>query len=218
MSQPVRMVSSMSLSNFAVVDVETSGLNTRRHRVLQLAVVTVDAAGNVLDDWTSFVALRWRLGRVGPTHVHGITRATLRDAPHVDAVLDEFFDRLGDSVFVAHNARFDGEFLLRTARQRNRSSLEIASLEHRLCTLRMSRRLDPERDRSHRLGDVCERYGVPLVDAHDASADARATASVLPHLLQAHRVVDDSDLEPFLDRVDHDDTRKRVLGVPVGRR
>ena len=32
----------------------------------------------------------------------------------------------------------------------------------RLCTLRLSRSLDPERERSHRLGDLCLRYGIPL--------------------------------------------------------
>jgi len=190
----------MALPDFAVVDVETSGLNVRRHRLLQLAVVTVDAEGTVIDEWETFVKLRWPLSRVGPTHVHGITRPMLKDAPKVDAVLGEFAERVGDSLFVAHNARFDGEFLLRAARRSHRPPSELAQLERRLCTLRMSRRLDPDRVESHRLGDVCERYGVPLLRPHEARADARATAAVLPHLLRAHGVTDVADLEPFLDR------------------
>ncbi len=190
----------MALPNFAVVDVETSGLNTRRHRVLQLAVVTVDADGSVLDEWDSFVRLRWPLGRVGPTHIHGITRPMLKHAPKLDAVLDELGTRIGDSIFVAHNARFDGEFLLNAA-QRSRSDMPLtASLERRLCTLRMSRRLDPERSRSHRLVDLCDRYGVSLDRPHEARADALATAAVLPHLLRAHDIDDIDDLEPFFDR------------------
>jgi DNA polymerase-3 subunit epsilon len=194
------MVVRMALPNFAVVDVETSGLNTRRHRVLQLAVVTVDADGTVLDEWDSFVRLRWPLGRVGPTHIHGITRPMLKDAPKLDAVLDELATRIGDSIFVAHNARFDGEFLLNAA-QRSRSSTTLTeSLERRLCTLRMSRRLDPERLQSHRLVDLCDRYGISLDRPHEARSDAMATAAVLPHLLQAHDVNDLDDLEPFFDR------------------
>ncbi|WP_148288642.1 3'-5' exonuclease, partial [Ilumatobacter nonamiensis] len=133
----------MALPHFAVVDVETSGLNVRRHRLLQLAVVTVDADGSVVDEWDTFVKLRWPLSRVGPTHVHGITRPMLKDAPKVDAVLAEFSERVGDSLFVAHNAEFDGEFLLRAARRSHRPAPEVARLERRLCTLRMSRRLDP---------------------------------------------------------------------------
>ena len=64
----------------------------------------------------------------------------------------------------------------------------------------MSRRLDPDRALSHRLTDVAERYGVELLNAHDAAADAAATADVLPHLLAAHGVTETADLAPYLDR------------------
>jgi len=194
------MVGTMSLPRFAVVDLETSGLDTRRHRILQLGMVTVDASGAVHDEWETFVRLKWPLGSVGPTHVHGITRSMLRGSPRLHDVLDEFEERLGDSLFVAHNSRFDGEFLARAASHRRSRPALSTSLEHRLCTLRMSRRLDPHRELSHRLGDVCERYAVTLDRPHEALSDARATASILPHLLHAHSVSDSSGLAPFLDR------------------
>ncbi len=190
----------MALPRFAVVDLETSGLDTRRDRMLQVAMVTIDASGEVHDQWETFVKLRWPLGRVGPTHVHGITRSALRGAPRLDDVLHEFARRLGDSLFVAHNAAFDGEFLVRAATHRRAPTDLANSLERRLCTLRMSRRLDPERQLSHRLGDVCERYDVTLDRPHEALADAHATAAVLPHLLRAHHVESCADLAPFLDR------------------
>ena len=194
------MVGTMSLPRFAVVDLETSGLDARRHRMLQLALVTVDESGAVHDEWETFVKLRWPLGRVGPTNVHGITRSMLRQAPKLNHALGEFTERLGDSLFVAHNARFDGEFLARASRHRHAPSELGAAVERRLCTLRMSRRLDPDRILSHRLSDVCERYDVSLDRPHEALADARATASILPHLLRAHDVRTVDDLDPFLDR------------------
>ena len=52
----------------------------------------------------------------------------------------------------------------------------------------LSRRLDPDRQLSHRLADLCARYDVALDRPHDALADAAATAAVLPHLLAAHGV------------------------------
>jgi DNA polymerase-3 subunit epsilon len=64
----------------------------------------------------------------------------------------------------------------------------------------MSRRLDPDRELSHRLGDVCERFGVALERPHDALGDAAATAAVLPHLLAAHGITDVEQLEPFYVR------------------
>jgi DNA polymerase III subunit epsilon len=194
------MLESMGLPNFAVVDVETSGLDVRRHRILQLAVVTVDPDGTLIDEWDTFVKLRWPLGRVGPTHIHGISRPMLKHVPKIDAVLEELDRRIGDSMFVAHNARFDGEFLLNAA-QRSRSSTSLPiTLQRRLCTLRMSRRLDPERAHSHRLTDLCDHYDITLDRPHEALSDALATAALLPHLLRAHDVSDVDDLEPFLDR------------------
>jgi DNA polymerase-3 subunit epsilon len=197
---PLNRVTNMSLPRFAVVDLETSGLNTTRHRVLQVGVVTVDSAGVVLDEWETFVRLKWPLSRVGPTHIHGITRSMLRGAPTVAAMLETLHSKLEGSLFVAHNARFDGEFLIQAAQRAGQSSAQMAVLERRLCTLRMSRRLDPGREFSHRLGDLCERYDVALDRPHNALADAHSTAAMLPHLLIAHDVQSESDLTPFLDR------------------
>ena len=190
----------MALPRFAVVDLETSGLHTKRHRILQLGMVVVDADGSVVDQWSSLVKLRWPLQRVGPTSIHGITRATLRGAPTLDDALDELGERMNGAVFTAHNAAFDSEFIARAIRRRPSDDPVRLGLEPRLCTLRMSRRLDPDRELSHRLGDVCERFGVALERPHDALGDATATAAVLPHLLAAHGITEAEQLEPFYVR------------------
>ncbi len=51
---------------YAVVDVETSGLRPGRDHVLQIAVVTVDATGAVVDRWSTLVRPRRWWHRVGP--------------------------------------------------------------------------------------------------------------------------------------------------------
>ena len=187
----------MPLPTFAVIDLETSGLSTRRHRVLQVGLVTVTADGTIVDRWSSFVKLRWPLQRVGPTDIHGITRRHLKDAPLLGDTLDELGKRLEGSIFTAHNAAFDAAFLARAARRRPADDRLRCGLSPLLCTLRMSRRLDPEREQSHRLADVCARYDVALDRPHDALGDATATAEVLPHLLAAHGITDVSQLAPF---------------------
>jgi DNA polymerase-3 subunit epsilon len=170
-------------ARFAVVDVETSGLSLRRGNVLQVGVVLLDEQFAVVQRWTSLVAPRRRWWfRVGPTHVHGIRRRDLRGAPAGADVLRRLDSLLSGTTVVAHNAAFDTAFLHKAAR-RHRVPLHLGTP---LCTLQLSRRLDPDRQASHRLADVCQRYGVPLVRAHDALSDAEATAGVLPHLLHAH--------------------------------
>jgi DNA polymerase-3 subunit epsilon len=178
---------------FAVVDVETSGLSVRRHHLLQVGVVVVDGEGTVHDRWSSLVApRRWPFFRVGPTRLHGIRRRDLRHAPAGTDVLDELARRIGDARFVAHNAPFDVAFL----RKAGRIHGVDVPVHEPLCTLRLSRSLDPERTLSHRLADLCARYQVELVKPHDALADADATAAVLPHLLRAAGITDASQLPP----------------------
>ena len=171
---------------FAVVDVETSGLSTRRHHVLQIGLVTVEADGDVVDEWATLVHLDRPWHRVGSARVHGIRRRDVRRAPRAAEALAELARRIDGAVFTAHNAGFDAAFLERAA-QRHRVELR---LRPRLCTLGLSRTLDPDRQLTHGLLAVCDRYGIALDHHHDALADARATAAVLPHLLAAHGVLD----------------------------
>jgi len=170
---------------FAVVDVETSGLSVRRHRVLQVGVVVIDGTGSVVDRWASLVRPRRRwFHRVGPTRVHGIHRRDVRNAPPLALVMGRLGESLHGSVFVAHNVSFDLAFLRKAADE----AAVALPIDASLCTLWLSRQLDPDRSLSHRLGALCERYEVALVRPHDALADADATAAVLTHLLAAHGI------------------------------
>jgi len=170
---------------FAVVDVETSGLSLRRHRLLQVGVVVVDRHGAVIDRWASLIRPPRRVFyRVGPTRLHGIRRRAMRHAPELAAVIGQLSSLLDGAVFVAHNATFDLGFLHKAAAQAG-MPLSIGAT---LCTLQLSRQLDPHRELSHRLSALCDRYDVILVRPHDALADADATAAVLPHLLSAHGI------------------------------
>lgn len=186
------LVGDLATARFAVVDVETNGLRSRRHRVIQVAVVTVQGDGTVLDRWVTDV--RPRGSRVGPHEVHGITRARLRAAPGFGEVAAELVRRLDGAVLVAHNAGFDWAFL---RNEFSRAGYRAPS-PRRLDTLRLSRGLDPERLLGHSLADVTERYGVINGRAHDALADADATAAVLPLLLAAAGITTLESLEVHL--------------------
>jgi DNA polymerase III subunit epsilon len=182
-----------ALDRFAVVDVETSGLSAKRHRILQIAVVTVDGRGVVTDRWDTLV--RPRLGRVGPTHIHGLTARELRRAPTFADVAPELVVRLDGAVFTAHNAEFDWGFVSAALRRSGYAAPDVA----RLCTMRLSRAVTEAPDvTSHRLVDVCARHGIAITRAHDARADAEATATVLPLLLADGGLTSSSDLAPHL--------------------
>ena len=170
---------------FAVVDTETTGLSTDDDRVLQVGVVVVRGNGAVEREFVTYVRrLTWGFGHVGAFHIHGITRRQLRGGIKPREALEKLNALISDCVFTAHNAKFDIGFL-----QSDSTRLQIPlKLTGPLCTLTLSRKLDPQRAMSHKLKDVAARFGKSTQRPHDALADAQLTAAVLPELLSAHRI------------------------------
>ena len=170
---------------FAVVDTETTGLSTDNDRVLQIGVVVVRGNGAVEKEFVTYVRrLTWGFGHVGAFHIHGITRRQLRGGIKPREAIEKLNALISDCVFTAHNAKFDIGFL-----QSDSTRLQIPlKLTGPLCTLNLSRKLDPQRTMSHKLKDVAARFGKSTERPHDALADAQLTAAVLPELLSAHRI------------------------------
>ena len=113
--------------------------------------------------------------------------------PHIARALGKL--RLPEIVLDGEVVALDDQgaprFQLRKA---SRTHGVVVPIDNPLCTLTLSRRLDPDRQLSHRLGDLCARYGIDLVRPHHALADADATAAVLPHLLRAHGITSAAQL------------------------
>ncbi|MFB6894440.1 exonuclease domain-containing protein, partial [Kitasatospora sp. NPDC056327] len=156
---------------WALVDVETSGLRPGRHRVLSVAVITVDAAGRRTGEFSTLLDPGVD---PGPVHVHGLTAERLRGAPSFEQVADRIGGLLDGRVMVAHNAQFDYDFLSHEF-ARARTWLPVS---RRLCTLALNRRIEtPTADLG--LGTLAAHYGVVQRQAHDALDDTRVLAGVL---------------------------------------
>jgi len=184
-------MTALSDTRFAVVDTETTGLSTDDDVVLQLGVVVVRHDGKVEHEFVTYLRRRtWGFGHVGAFHVHGITRRQLRRGMKPTEALEMLNVMIGDCIFVAHNAKFDLGFL-RADSARLGVPLKVNGP---LCTLLLSRKLDPQRTMSHKLRDVAARYGKSTDRPHDALADAQLTAAVLPNLLAAHKITTREDL------------------------
>jgi DNA polymerase-3 subunit epsilon len=164
---------------FVVFDTETTGLEPGR--LLQLAFVVVRGNGEVVEHHRNYIKRHfWRPGRLGAHHVHGITRRHLRSGVPVADAISALERACAGAVPVAHNASFDLTFLKAECARLGRS----LQLEPTLCTLRLSRSLDPGRTRRHKLANLVEHYGLDAIPNHDALADAQATAAILPYLLR----------------------------------
>lgn len=155
---------------FAVVDVETTGFSPRLHdRVVEIAVVRL-ANGRPVEEYTTLV----NPGRdVGPTHVHGIAGLDVESAPVFEAIAGDVARLIDGAVIVAHNLRFDRQFL----------DAEFERVTTRwpvhpgVCTLGLAYAFDTGQT-SRKLEDCCDRHGIQLASAHSALEDARATAAL----------------------------------------
>ena len=159
---------------FAVVDLETTGFSPDQERIVELAVVVLDAGGREQDTYCTLVDP----GRdPGPTHVHGITSAMLDGAPTFAGVHPYVADLLSGRVVVGHNVdRFDLAFLLAECRRLGDgvAPQEVTTLD----TLRMAQR-HLDLPGKARLVDCCDHYRLTWEDHHSALGDARVTAALL---------------------------------------
>jgi len=180
---------------FSVVDLETSGLEADTHAILQAAVVGLDRRFRTVGEWSAYVRPPHVLSAdLGPVEIHGIQRRDVVFARGIGANLRRIADLTAGTVVVAHNAAFDVSFLRAAAR---REGVEFA-WKGTLCTLDLARRLGDRSLPNHRLATLSERFGVRLDNAHEALADARAAAGILPHLLSALGVGGDDPIDRYL--------------------
>jgi DNA polymerase-3 subunit epsilon len=164
-----------SRRGYAVIDFETTGLFPKTNdRVIEVAVVHVDASGRITGRWDTLINPGRDLGR---QDIHRIRAADVMQAPNFAQVAPKLIELISGRVIVAHNARFDVGFLVaELGRIAYEPDLELSGI----CTMQLAREYLPGSGR--KLSDCCAAYDIPLVDAHRALADAVATA----HLLGAY--------------------------------
>ncbi|MBE9925631.1 DNA polymerase III subunit epsilon [Cellulosimicrobium cellulans] len=164
------------MPGFAVVDLETTGFSPRLgDRVAEVAVVLVDDAGRVEDEWSTLVNPERDLG---PQHVHGIAAADVALAPTFDRVAPALLRLLAGRVLVAHNAAFDTRFLrAEIGRAGIAAAIDPVAC---LCTQQLASRYLTG---SRALAACCAAVGVVHDGVHSALGDARATAGLLGYYL-----------------------------------
>lgn len=162
------------LSNqIAFVDVETTGLDARVHRVIEIGIVITDAQGTTIDEWCSLVRPDGADLGAGPSRIHLIESDWLRAAPTFAELLPQIVHRLHGRVIAAHNAQFDLEFLQEEFKRSGYTDQHQGTWVS-LCTLDLARAVDVPR----RLDQACFSLGIRY-EKHSALGDARASGQLL---------------------------------------
>ncbi len=161
--------------SFVSVDVETTGLDPAAARVTEIGIVRFER-GQIAERWGSLI----NPGVPIPAEVVAITKITdemVRDKPTFRDLKWEIYGRLRDRLFVAWNADFDWAFL---GAEMGRCGMTLPNVPV-LDPLVWARKMMPSDNRKS-LGAVCERFGIPLENAHRAEDDAEACGRVVLRL------------------------------------
>lgn len=166
MGQHDWVVGALADRAFTVFDTETTGLDPRSCRLVEIGGIRFDGRGvisrfNVLID--PGVSMPPEV-----TKINGITDAMLKGKPAAAAVLPDFLRFVGDSVLVAHNAPFDLSFV-------NEELARVGGkpLANRVVDTRtLAREVFPGLPK-YALQDLALRLGIEALEAHRAEDDAR---------------------------------------------
>lgn len=151
-------------TRFTFIDVETTGMNPSKDRIIEIGIIRVEN-NKIVKTFNSLINPEVHI----PPEIERITGISSKDvmhAPLFNSVKNEVRDLLNDSYFVAHNARFDYGFI---KYEFKRSEISFSS-KH-LCTVKLSRNLFPEH-RRHDLTSIIERFNIPCKNRHRAYDDA----------------------------------------------
>ncbi len=148
---------------FVVVDIETNGSKAASSQVIEIGAIKF-RGGSIIDRFESFI-----YAQEVPEYISkltGISLEDLQDAPSQKEVLLSFKKFLGDSVFVAHNVRFDYNFISEKLEQ-----LGFGKLANRkLCSIDLARKtIQSER---YGLEFLNQTLGINTAVSHRAYADA----------------------------------------------
>jgi len=172
----------LAAADFAVVDLETTGVSSERDAIIEIGAVRVSGLKKV-DEFETLV----RPPGSGPLSdkivaLTGIDDALLESAPPARRALESFLRWLAATPrapFVAHNASFDAGFTRRALDAHALPALGVPVL----CTCKLARRLLPDLVR-YNLDHVCAHFGIANRARHRALGDAEATARALVELLR----------------------------------
>lgn len=163
-------------TEYAVVDIETTGGNAGTSRITEIAVI-IHNGKDVIDRWETLVNPQQHIP-LYITALTGISNEMISDAPLFEEIAEQLFNMLSNRIFVAHNVNFDYSFV--------RHQLEETGFKWtaaKLCTVRAARKIKPGFP-SYSLGNLCRSLDISLENRHRAGGDADATAVLLSMLIK----------------------------------
>lgn len=161
---------------FCIVDIETNGGTPKKgYQIIELGAVKYKN-GEVIGKFESLV-----YAKEIPPYIQEVTKITpsmLEHAPRVEKVLQDFKEFLSDSVFVAHDIKFDYTFISDSLEKYSLGKL----LNRKICTIDLAKRtIESEK---YGLSSLKEILNINVENHHRAYYDALTTEIIFEKCLE----------------------------------
>ena len=215
-----QLLQHLGLSEFVVVDLETTGLDPQNDTIIEIGAILY-RDGEEAETFESLI----NPGRPIPefiTRLTGISDEDVRDKPTIEEVFSDLENFLANKTFVGHQVNFDASFIEYQFRKRHddfdRWENPAQRFKYfgrvRLDTLFLSRILLPFLPRM-KLGVVAAYFGIDLENAHRAIDDARATGQIFLELLDRALALDNAIISEIIQLLFANSARAKSFFVPL---
>lgn len=187
---------------FAIVDIESSGGNFQKDRIIEIAIIIFDGS-KIINQYTTLIN---PLTTISPFVVGltGITDKMVENAPTFEEVSSKIIELTEGNIFVAHNAKFDYGFIKSEFKRINQ-----VFNRKQICTVSLSKKILPHH-KSYSLGNICNDLGIEIKNRHRALGDTMATVSLLKQLIS-------NDKEHIIQKIVSDELFLSVLPINLSR-
>ena len=157
------------LQDYVCLDLETTGLNPKKDRIIEVGLVKV-RGGKIVDTFSTLLDPRQSLEKK-VEEITGIKEEELQGKPLLKEVLPIILEFMGEDVLLGHSILFDYSFLKRAC-----TNEKIPFERKAIDTLKIARKVVTECE-SKSLENLCKYYKIEY-KAHRALSDACATVNL----------------------------------------
>lgn len=173
---------------FVAIDLETTGLDPKNDRIIEVAALRINEHGEILEEFHSLLQPGVALPQL-ITHLTGITDEDLKEAPSWESIQKQVTAFIGEAPILGHSVQFDIDFLTAGGLTLTNTVLD---------TFELAQTLLPH-ERSYSLEILSEKYKLPHPNKHRAIDDTRVAVELYKFLTETLQNLSSPHVEKIID-------------------
>jgi len=160
------------MSNYIVVDLETTGLDPYKGcEIIEIGITEI-IQNEIIRSYSRLIKPKHHIPEF-ITSITGITNEMVVNEKCIEEVLPKFRSFIGNKTIIAHNAKFDLKFLNYFLERQN-----LERITNFICTLELLKKNKNYKGKNKKLETACQYYNIENNQAHRAASDTLATAKL----------------------------------------